>query len=141
MSSAWTTSSGATTLRITTRSGPTPREVIARPHTPGHHGIDAEFFERQIAPHEFVTAALDRTEGVGTPDDQEIRVTARFQGVGQALHKVLHGDDVLQPPVVGGTLGIDLVLDVDAGDPRDLKLPHTAHDVQRIPVPGASVRQ
>jgi hypothetical protein len=43
--------------------------------------------------------------------------------------------------MVGGTLGIDLVFDVDAGNPRCLKLPHTAHDVQRITIPGASVSQ
>jgi hypothetical protein len=43
--------------------------------------------------------------------------------------------------VIGGTLGIYLVLDVDASDPRYLKLPHAAHDVQRITIPCASVSQ
>jgi hypothetical protein len=30
---------------------------------------------------------------------------------------------------------------VDTGDPRCLKLPHAAHDVQRITVPRSSVSQ
>ena len=44
-------------------------------------------------------------------------------------------------PCDRGTLGIHLVLDVDTGDPRYLKLPHAAHDVQRITIPRASVSQ
>ena len=54
--------------------------------------------------------------------------------VAYLLEKLVHGDDVLQPGVVGGPLGEELVLDVDAGHARLLEGAHRVHGVHRLTV-------
>ena len=90
---------------------------------------------------EWPVALLGRIDQRFMALPEEVLVTASLQRVAQAHDEFLQGYHVLQAFVVGGTFGIDLVFDVDAGDTSRLKLPHAAHDVQRITIPRASVSQ
>ena len=51
---------------------------------------------------------------------------------------LLAGDELLALDVAA-PLGIHLVLEMDGRDPRRLELPHRAHDVDRVPVPGIRI--
>ncbi len=75
---------------------------------------------------------------VGSGEDHEVRVASRVQGGSQFQDHLLSRDHLLTLEVPAA-LRRDLVLEQEAGSSGPLGLPHGAHDVVQVAMPGIAV--
>ena len=117
------------------------RQIGPLPHAPGHHHIHPQLPQRVAPPDGIIHIPLHGGKGIGAPDDEKIGVAARLQGVAHLFQKLVNGDDVLQPGVVGRPLGEHLVLNMNAADARPLKGADGVHGVDGVAIAGAGIAQ